>query len=158
LEIRHEIDRALAVRGVEVRVAMEFDNTETIKRAVEIDAGVSLLPEPTVDREVQARALVVRPLVACDLKRPIGIIQRRGKELGKTAERFMQLLLKRPLSAGDSGDLEVPAMSPGGIANPEVSLQTVPAAFAAGSPLEAEDRVPLPASSNSSQAAGRVAS
>ena len=56
LEIRNEIDRALAARGVEVRVAMEFDNTETIKRAVEIDAGVSLLPEPTVDREVAAGA------------------------------------------------------------------------------------------------------
>ena len=41
---------------------MEFDNTETIKRAVEIDAGVSLLPEPTVDREVAAGALVARPL------------------------------------------------------------------------------------------------
>ena len=95
LEIRNEIDRALAARGVEVRVAMEFDNTETIKRAVEIDAGVSLLPEPTVDREVAAGALVARPLAGIDLKRPIGIIQRRGKELGKTARRFMQLLLKQ---------------------------------------------------------------
>jgi DNA-binding transcriptional LysR family regulator len=109
LEIRNEIDRALAARGVEVRVAMEFDNTETIKRAVEIDAGVSLLPEPTVDRELAAGALVARPLIGIDLKRPIGIIQRRGKELGKTARRFMQLLLKQSASsrevAGDS-DLE----------------------------------------------------
>jgi DNA-binding transcriptional LysR family regulator len=95
LEIRHEIDRALANRGLEVRVAMEFDNTETIKRAVEINAGVSLLPEPTVDREVAAGALVARPLAGIDLKRPIGIIQRRGKELGKTARRFMQLLVKQ---------------------------------------------------------------
>src|SRR5882762_7386341 len=31
LEIRQEIDRALADSGAEVRVAMEFDNTETIK-------------------------------------------------------------------------------------------------------------------------------
>ena len=77
---------------------MEFDNTETIKRAVEIDAGVSLLPEPTVDREVAAGALVARPLAGIDLKRPIGIIQRRGKELGKTARRFMQLLLKQSSS------------------------------------------------------------
>ena len=35
-------------------MVMEFDNIETIKRAVEIDAGVSLLPAPTVVREVQA--------------------------------------------------------------------------------------------------------
>jgi len=101
LEIRSEIDRALGNHGVEVRVTMEFDNTETIKRAVEIDAGVSLLPEPTIDREVAAGALVARPLAGVDLKRPIGIVQRRGKELGKTARRFMQLLLKQSLTSGD---------------------------------------------------------
>ena len=101
LEIRSEIDRALAAHGVEVRFAMEFDNTETIKRAVEIDAGVSLLPEPTIDREVSAGALVARPLAGIDLKRPIGIVQRRGKELGKTARRFMQLLLKQSAANGD---------------------------------------------------------
>jgi DNA-binding transcriptional LysR family regulator len=94
LEIRAEIDRALSDAGVEVRITMEFDNTETIKRAVEINAGVSLLPEPTVDREVAAGALVALPLAGTDLKRPIGIIQRRGKELGQTAQRFMRLLLK----------------------------------------------------------------
>lgn len=94
LEIRAEIDRALERAGVDVRVSMEFDNTETIKRAVEINAGVSLLPEPTVDREIAAGALVARPLAGTDLKRPIGIIQRRGKELGQTAQRFMRLLLK----------------------------------------------------------------
>lgn len=99
LEIRQEIDRALAAHGIEVHVAMEFDNTETIKRAVEINAGVSLLPEPTVDREVSAGALVARPLVGVDMLRPIGIVQRRGKELGKTARRFMQLLLKQSLAS-----------------------------------------------------------
>ena len=109
LEIRQELDRALAARGVEVRVAMEFDNTETIKRAVEIDAGVSLLPAPTVDREVAGLALVARPLSGIELKRPIGIIQRRGKELGKTACRFMQLLLKHPLGALEGGN-EVAAL------------------------------------------------
>ena len=107
LEIRHEIDRALAAHGVEVHVAMEFDNTETIKRAVEINAGVSLLPEPTVDREIAAGALVARPLVGVELLRPIGVIQRRGKELGKTARRFMQLLLKQSLSSRELHSPEV---------------------------------------------------
>ncbi len=94
LEIRAEIDRALEDAGVEVHVSMEFDNTETIKRAVEINSGVSLLPEPTVDRELAAGTLVARPLAGTELKRPIGIIQRRGKELGQTAQRFMRLLVK----------------------------------------------------------------
>jgi len=114
LEIRNEIDRALTGRNVEVRVTMEFDNTETIKRAVEIDAGVSLLPLPTVEREVAAGALVAKPLAGCELKRPIGIIQRRGAELGKTASRFMHLLLKEPVHSRAIAGLDetVPAADP----------------------------------------------
>lgn len=113
LEIRDEIDRALAGRGIEVRVAMEFDNTETIKGAVEINAGVALLPRPTVDREVQSGALKALPLAGGELTRPIGIIQRRGKDLGQTASRFMQLLLQSPATSADdapSAPLEIAAL------------------------------------------------
>ncbi len=93
LEIRTEIDRALSEQGVEMSVAMEFDNTETIKRAVEINAGVSILPEPTVLRETASGTLVARRIANFPLTRPIGIIHRRGKELGKTTLTFMDLLL-----------------------------------------------------------------
>ncbi len=92
LTIRREIDRILQLHDVEVRVAMEFDNIETIKRAVEIDAGVALLPEPTVLREVEAGSLVKVPLDSDELVRPLGIIHRRGKELGSTTRRFIELL------------------------------------------------------------------
>jgi DNA-binding transcriptional LysR family regulator len=92
LMIRREIDRVLDQHGVAVEVTMEFDNIETIKRAVEIDAGVALLPEPTVMREVQAGLLAAVRLPTDELKRPIGIIHRRGKELGKAARRFIELL------------------------------------------------------------------
>jgi DNA-binding transcriptional LysR family regulator len=92
LTIRREIDRVLAMHQAEVQVAMEFDNVETIKRAVEIDAGVALLPEPTVRREVEAGTLAMVPLSTDELVRPLGIIHRRGKELGSTARRFIELL------------------------------------------------------------------
>ena len=36
---------------------MEFDNIETIKQAVEIGAGVSILPEPTVRKETERGTL-----------------------------------------------------------------------------------------------------
>ncbi len=92
LTIRREIDRALAAHNVEPRVAMEFDNIETIKRAVEIDAGVAFLPEPTITREVAAGTLVAVPLTTEELVRPLGILHRRGKELGVTVRRFIDLL------------------------------------------------------------------
>ena len=36
---------------------MEFDNIETVKRAVEIDAGVSIVPQGTVTQEVNKQTL-----------------------------------------------------------------------------------------------------
>lgn len=95
LEIRHEIDKRLASAEADVHVVMQFDNIETIKRAIEIDAGVALLPAPTVEREVQMGSLVAVPLSGEPLVRPLGIIFRRGSQLGKTARRFMELLLER---------------------------------------------------------------
>ncbi|MFM2095136.1 MAG: HTH-type transcriptional activator CmpR [Planctomycetota bacterium] len=92
LEIRQEIDRVLQSERVEVRVVMEFDNTETIKRAVEIDAGFALLPAPTVEQEIQAGSLRAIPLDGSTILRPVGIIHRRGKQLGKTAHCFLDFL------------------------------------------------------------------
>lgn len=95
LPIRREIDRAIASRRIEVEIVMEFDNIETMKRAIEIDAGIGLLPGPTVVHEVAMGTLVEIPLSGEPLVRPLGIIRRRGKELGKTALRFIQLLNER---------------------------------------------------------------
>jgi DNA-binding transcriptional LysR family regulator len=106
LTIRREIDRILQLHDVEVRVAMEFDNIETIKRAVEIDAGVALLPEPTVQHEVNAGTLVTVPLATDELVRPLGIIHRRGKELGSTAHRFIKLLQQQGQHVSPTADGE----------------------------------------------------
>jgi DNA-binding transcriptional LysR family regulator len=114
LEIRHEIDKALAARDVEVQVVMEFDNIETITRAIEIDAGIGLLPKPTVEREVAAGTLAAIPLSDEPLIRPVGIVFRRGKELGKTAQRFMQLLQEHanvPLAETPAATLEPQGLS-----------------------------------------------
>lgn len=101
LQIRQEIDRVLAEREVEVNVALEFDNIETIKRAIEIGAGVSLLPQPTVDRETAAGTLAAVPLATQPLVRPLGIIHRRDRKLSETAQQFVELLRAH---AGDAGD------------------------------------------------------
>ncbi len=95
LTIRRETDRVLHLHNVDVHVAMEFDNIETLKRAIEINAGVGLLPEPTVVREVKDGTLRAIQLTTDELVRPLGIIYRRGLELSPTAERFIELLLER---------------------------------------------------------------
>ena len=92
LVIRRQVDRFLRDQGVSVEVALEFDNIENIKKAVEDAQGVALLPEPTIRREVQSGALVALRLVGCGMVRPLGIIYRRHHQLSHTAERFMELL------------------------------------------------------------------
>ncbi|HID76061.1 MAG TPA: LysR family transcriptional regulator [Planctomycetaceae bacterium] len=105
LPIRRAIDRVFGSRGLHVEYAAEFDNIETVKRAIEAGTGPGLLPEPTVRREVAAGTLVALPLADEKLVRPLGIICRRGKVLGKTAQRFMELLdaAARPEPSDHSG-------------------------------------------------------
>jgi DNA-binding transcriptional LysR family regulator len=92
LVIRREVDRFLREQGVTVDVVMEFDNIENIKKAVEINAGVALLPGPTFRREVAAGALAAIPLAGCRLVRPLGIIYSRHHRLNTTIMRFLDLL------------------------------------------------------------------
>jgi DNA-binding transcriptional LysR family regulator len=92
LSIRKEIERQFRQRGVSVRVVMEFDNIETIKQAVQIGAGISILPEPTVRAETKAGSLVAIRLIAPELRRPIGIIYRQRKVFTPTVGKFVELL------------------------------------------------------------------
>ena len=94
LAIRRAIDRALRQHGVKVDVVMEFDNVETIKQAIGINAGVSILPRPTVLKESGMRTLAVTSLGLPGLVRPIGIIHRRGRRLAPPVARFIEQLQK----------------------------------------------------------------
>jgi DNA-binding transcriptional LysR family regulator len=92
LSIRKAIDKSLRQRGVNVNVAMEFDNIETIKHAIMIQSGVSILPQPSVVREVESGILAAIPTDMPDLVRPIGIIHRRQKLLTPTAQTLLEFL------------------------------------------------------------------
>jgi DNA-binding transcriptional LysR family regulator len=103
LTIRREVDRFLREHGVSVEVVLEFDNIENIKKAVELGAGVALLPEPTVRREVEEEGLLARPLHGCRLVRPLGIIHRRHHKLSSTAQHFLELLCGGPVNGKPRG-------------------------------------------------------
>jgi DNA-binding transcriptional LysR family regulator len=92
LSIRREVDRFLREHGIAVDVRLEFDNIETIKKAVEVGEGVALLPEPTLRREVEEHSLVARPLYGCRLVRPLGIIHRRHLKPSNSARHFVEML------------------------------------------------------------------
>lgn len=116
LSIRRAIDRSLRYHEVTFSVALEFDNIENIKRAVEIPAGVAILPEPTLAREVEAGTLVAVRISGQDpdhrLTRPLAVIHRRHHQLGLTASRFLKLLTEE--GGGDPPARAAAAAAPGG--------------------------------------------
>ncbi len=98
LRVRREVDRFLRRHGAAVRVEMEFDNIEAIKKAVEIGPGLSLLPSPTIEREVRAGSLAQVPLKATTFVRPLGLVRRRGRPLS-AAVRLTLAELRRDARA-----------------------------------------------------------
>lgn len=98
---RRAIDRALRLRNVPVEIVMEFDNVETIKRAVEIGAGLSIVPALTVKNEVAAGSLVAIELTGADLRRPLGILCKKGKERTQVMEKFIEVLTETQKTGTD---------------------------------------------------------
>ncbi len=91
------IDTILGRYNIVVRPVMEFDNIETIKRAVEINSGISILPQTAISQEVAGGTLKAVDLSNDKFVRPTGIIVRKDKLLGQAGRYFIELLRK----AGD---------------------------------------------------------
>jgi DNA-binding transcriptional LysR family regulator len=92
LMIRKAVDRSLRHHGAQVRVILEFDNIDTVKQAVAGGQGVSILPRPTVQAEVDLGTLMAIPIGIPDLVRPLGIIHARHQPLSPTVQRFIQVV------------------------------------------------------------------
>jgi DNA-binding transcriptional LysR family regulator len=101
LSIRKEVDRYLRQALVNIRIVMEFDNIETIKQAVEIGAGISILPEPPIRDACRNGSLRAVRLIDPELHRPIGIIHRQRKVFAPTAAKFVELLKEIQLCEPD---------------------------------------------------------
>ena len=89
---RRAIDRTLKEHKVEVKTVMEFDNIETVKRAVEIDAGVAILPHNTILSELEKKTLAEVIIEDVQLYRPIAAIHKKTKVLSPAAREFITLL------------------------------------------------------------------
>lgn len=88
------VDGILTQYSITVRTVMEFDNTETIKRAIEINAGISILPEPTIRAEVANGTLKAIPFTNEKFYRPTGVIVRKDKTLTQAGRYLIELLHK----------------------------------------------------------------
>jgi DNA-binding transcriptional LysR family regulator len=89
---RKAVDRILRKHRVAVQYVMEFDNIETVKRAVEIDAGVSIVPQPTVAQEVSKQTLAALEFQEGEFLRPVAAIYKRNKVLSPAMKQFLNIL------------------------------------------------------------------
>ena len=92
LRIRRELDRFLRAQGIEVNLVMHFDNIQTIKEAVALGSGISLLPARTMQAEIDQGRLVAVKLNAPGLVRPVGIVHRKRKKFNSATRALLELL------------------------------------------------------------------
>ena len=91
---RRSIDKILRDRNVEVDHAMEFDNIETVKRAVEIDAGISIVPRSPVAQEVTKKTIAMVEIEDEQFYRPLAAVHKKSKVLSPAMKEFLALLKK----------------------------------------------------------------
>ena len=89
---RKATDEILAKAGVDVQVVMEFDNVETVKRAIEINAGIAILPASTVITESERNQLVIYKLEGGIHNRPLAVIHKKNRILTPALRSFVELM------------------------------------------------------------------
>ncbi len=92
LPTRKALDRVLRSSKVPVRPEKEFDNIETVKRAVEIGDAISILPETALGNERRAGSLIPVEIDSPDMWRPVGVITRRNRSGSLALRRFLEML------------------------------------------------------------------
>ena len=89
---RKAVDQIFRDHKLEITPVMEFDNIETVKRAVEIDHGVAIVPQATVVQEVRQGTLAVVGFKGKEFTRPLAILHRKGRVLTLAMRKFIDTL------------------------------------------------------------------
>jgi len=92
ISTRKAIDQFFRERDITVRYVGEYDNIETIKRAVEIGQGISIIPQASIRHELERGTVKIVQLADEALMRPLGIIYKKGRHLSPAAGKFIEIL------------------------------------------------------------------
>jgi len=89
---RKAVDTIFRDNKLEITPVMEFDNIETVKRAVEIDHGIAIVPQATVQQELRQGTLAIVPFKGKEFTRPLAILHRKGRVLTPAMRKFVETL------------------------------------------------------------------
>jgi DNA-binding transcriptional LysR family regulator len=92
---RKALDKIFKEHRVTVEQVMQFDNIETVKRAVEIDSGIAIVPRETITQEVANETLKAVELENGAYSRPLAVIHKKNKVLSPAIKQFIAML-KQP--------------------------------------------------------------
>src|SRR5215467_15226411 len=93
---RKAVDKILKDHGVSPEHAMEFDNIETVKRAVEIDSGIAIVPQETIKQEVASGTLAAVQLDDGQYARPLAGVYKKSRVLSPAIKQFLAVLKETP--------------------------------------------------------------
>jgi LysR family transcriptional regulator, transcriptional activator of the cysJI operon len=89
---RKAVDQIFRDNKLDIEPVMEFDNIETVKRAVEIDHGIAIVPQATVLQEAKQGSLAIVPFKGKEFSRPLAILHRKGRVLTPAMKKFIEVL------------------------------------------------------------------
>lgn len=86
------IHKYLAAKGIKLNIIKEYENIETIKNAINVGMGCSILPKSTVTQEIQTKVFNMISVKGLDIKRPLAIIHNNNKVFSNSTRLFYEMI------------------------------------------------------------------
>ncbi len=89
------LDQTMSEQGITLRPIAEMDNPGVIKYALLSGLGISILPEYTIQREVDRGELCAKPVSNITLTRPVYLVWSEKRPFNTTQKSFLQALAQQ---------------------------------------------------------------
>jgi DNA-binding transcriptional LysR family regulator len=106
LPTRKFLDKQFRSAGVRIRFALESDHVETVKRVVEKEDLLAVLPATSVRAEVRSGTLCQAVVADHEWWRPLGVVLKKGREQSPRVREFVALLTEFDLGGEGEGSLK----------------------------------------------------
>ncbi len=90
--MRMQFEKALREAGVSMRIGLQLHEAEPVKKAVEANLGVGVVPASAVARELRAGLLGTAEIRGLSIPRHLEMVSRKGKYFGPITLRFREFV------------------------------------------------------------------
>ncbi len=86
------IEQYLHDKSIRPNIIKVYSNIETIKNAIDVGVGCSILPISTVTQEIKSKSFDILPVKDMNFKRPLSIIYKNQKVFSKATQLFYDMI------------------------------------------------------------------